>query len=175
MPTYAQAVGGGPPRFDDYPVTRIFAGIPAPPKLTTKPARLYRTRIREAVEKARGVERSGKGQARPGPNFAGNMIVAQWSSGAPGMEMAMVDAETGDVYCPPISFHGIGVESFDLPLLTLGLTVSRNPEIHFRPNSRLMIIEATPKQTRQHPSYTYFFLWQDHAWTLLKRLPLRGE
>lgn len=89
--------------------------------------------------------------------------------------MALIDAETGEVYYPPITFHGIGVESFDLPLLTPGPVVSRNPEVSFRLNSSLMIIKATPKQTRLHPSFTYFFLWQDHAWTLLKRLPLNGE
>jgi hypothetical protein len=104
-----------------------------------------------------------------------NMIVVQWSVGASGMDMAMVAAETGEVYYPPISFHGVGAASFDLPLLIPGLSVSRNPEIEFRLNSRLMVIKATPKQTEQHPSYTYYFLWQGDRWTLLKRFTLKTE
>jgi hypothetical protein len=103
------------------------------------------------------------------------MIVVQWSSGAPGLQMAMVDAETGEIYCPRISFHGIGATSFDLPLLTVGLSISRNPELQFRSDSRLFVIEATPRQTQQHPSYRYYFLWQDHRWTLLKASALEDR
>jgi hypothetical protein len=173
--TWAQADTTSLPRFEDYPVTDSFTGTPVPPKLTTKPARLYRTRIHEGVDKGWGVNRDGREQGRPGPNFAGNMIIVQWSSGAPGMEMAMVNARTGEVYFPPISFHGVGAASFDLPLLTPGSSVSRNPEVQFRLDSRLMVITATPKQTQRHPSYSYYFLWQDNAWTLIKRLPLKVE
>jgi len=129
----------------------------------------------KGVEKGWGVDKDGNAQGRPGPNFAGSMIVVQWSSGAPGIDMAMVDAQTGVVYYPPISFHGVGAASFDLPVLTVGLSVSRNPDIEFRLNSRLMVIKATPTQTRQHPSYTYYFLWQDSRWTLLRRVPLKNE
>lgn len=136
----------------------IFAGTPAPPRLITKPARLFRMRIQEGVEKGWGVERDTGEQGRPGPNFAGNMIVVQWSSGAPGMEMAVVDARTGEVSCPPISFHGIGAASFDLPLLILGSSVPRNPDVQFRLSSRMMIIKATPKQTQQHSSYVLFLV-----------------
>jgi len=57
----------------------------------------------DGVEKGWGVYRDGKAQGKSGPKFAGNMIVVEWSSGAPGMEMAMVDAKTGEVYYPPIS------------------------------------------------------------------------
>lgn len=122
-----------------------------------------------------GVARDGDTESRPGPNFAGNMIVVQWSSGAPGLMMAMVDARTGDVYYPPISYHGVGAARFDLPLLTVGLSVSRNPDVQFRLNSSLLIIKATPEQTGRHPSYTYYFQWQDHRRTLLRRLPLNEQ
>jgi hypothetical protein len=172
---WAEDDSGHLPRFEAYPVTNAFVRRLAPLKLTTNLARSYRTRIREGVEKGWGVYRNGKDQGRPGPNFAGNMIVVQWSSGAPGLQMAMVDAGTGHIYCPPISFPGVGATSFDLPLLTVGLSVSRNPEIQFRPDSRLFVIEATPKQTQQHPSYRYYFLWRDHRWTLLKRVLLKAE
>jgi len=160
------------PRFEDYHARESFAGTPAPPQLTTKLARSYQTQIRNGVTKGWGVEKSGLGERVPGPNFAGKMIVVQWSAGAPGLAMAMVDAKTGQVHFPPISVNGVGTMSFDLPLLRPILSVPRNPEVQFRPDSDLMIIGATPQQTEQALSYTYYFLWRGNYWTLLKRIPL---
>ena len=51
----------------------------------------------------------------------------QWGCGAPCMRMSMVDARTGELYYPPISFNGVGARSFDLPLLTVGKSVPQNP------------------------------------------------
>jgi len=132
---------------------------------------MYRTRIREGVEKGWGAFQDGTD--RIGPNFAGHMIVIQWSCGAPRLMMAVVDAQTGSVYNPPISFDGIGTQNLSLPLLTLGHRFSSNPEVEFRLDSSLMVIRATPKQTEQHPSYTYYFPWQDGGWKLLRRVLLR--
>src|ERR1035438_5845146 len=66
----AQPVTPRQPRFEDYPATQIYKGKPAPPKIVTAEQRMYRTRIREGVEKGWGVLRDGK--ERPGPNFAGD-------------------------------------------------------------------------------------------------------
>jgi hypothetical protein len=85
--------------------------------------------------------------------------------------MVIVDARNGDIYYPPISFEGVGARSFDLPLLTIG-EIAQNPQVEFRSGSRLMIIKATPNQSGRHPSYTYYFLWRQNRWTLLRRLPL---
>jgi len=145
------------PQFEDYPVKAVFRGIPVAPILTTPIERRYRTRIRQGVEKGWGVLRDGKASDAPGPNFAGNMIVVQWGCGAPCMMMAMVDAQTGVVRYPPMSFEGVGVHNFGLPLLTVGLAVSRNPDVEFRLDSRLMIVKATPKQSGQHPTYRSIF------------------
>ena len=113
------------------------------------------------------------GKEQPGSNFAGHMIVVKWGCGAPCMMMAMVDAQTGDVFSPPISFDGTGTQSLVLPLLTIGLSVGRNPDVQFRPDSSLMVIRATPKQTQQHPSYTYYFLWHDGRWKILRRVLIK--
>ena len=86
--------------------------------------------------------------------------------------MAIVDARTGDVYYPPISANGVGARSFDLPLLTVGNVVSRNSEVQFRLNSNLMIIKSTPSQSGRHPAYTYYFLWRQNRWILLRKMPL---
>ena len=166
------------PRFEDYPATESFRGTPAIPNLKADVAqnigdvnRSLGEVIRDGVQKGWGVFRDGKEQI--GPNFAGNLIVIQWGCGAPCLRMAIVNARTGDVYYPPITFTG-AAESFDLPLLTLENSVSRNPDIQFRPNSKLMIIKATPVQSESHPSFTYYFLWNRDRWKLLRRVPLRG-
>jgi hypothetical protein len=125
--------------------------------------------IRDGVLNGWGVFRDHKEQR--GPNFAGHLIVIQWGCGAPCMRMAIVNARTGDVYYPPMSFTG-AVDSFDLPLLTVGNAVSGNPDVQFRLNSSLMIIKATPVQSLSHPSFTYYFLWNRDHWNLLRRDPL---
>jgi hypothetical protein len=97
---HAQTRDSTPPRFEDYPAKETYSRIPAPPKIVTPAQRRFRTRIREGVEKGWGVFQNGLGngkeQNRPGPNFAGNMIVIEWGCGAPCQMIAVVDAETGD-------------------------------------------------------------------------------
>ena len=166
----AQGHSAGLPRFEDYPAGRIFAGTPASPKLVKPLEQSYADQIRDGVDKGYGVFRDGKEQK--GPNFAGNLVVIQWGCGAPCMRMAIVDARTGETYYPPISFNGIDARSFDLPLLTIGNSVPQNPEVQFRLNSILMIIKATPNQSRGQHSYTYYFLWRRNRWTLLRKVPL---
>jgi hypothetical protein len=152
------------PRFEDYPAREIYAGTLAAPKLATPLEQTYADRITV------GVDAEGK----KGPNFAGDLIVIQWSCGAPCVRMAVVDARSGEVHNPPISASGIGAWSFDLPLLTAGYSYSQNPEVRFRPNSSLMIVKATPNwwSPRRHPSFTYYFLWRQNRWTLLRKVPL---
>jgi hypothetical protein len=121
------------------------------------------------VTKGHGVVRDGKEQK--GPNFAGNLIVIQWSCGAPCLRMAIVDARTGRVYYPPISINGVRAHSFDLPLLTIDGSVPQNPEVQFSLNSNLMVVKATPSRSASHP-YTYYFLWQKDRWVLLRKARL---
>lgn len=162
------------PRFEDYPAGQVFKGKPATPKLVTQAARLYRTRIREGVEKGWGVYDGGDGKRneRPGSNFAGHYIIIRWGCGSPCIQMAVVDAETGIVYSPPITSSGSG---FVLPLLTLGNRVSRNPDVDFRLGSRLMIVRTTPVRSEQHPSYEYYFLFEQNRWKLLRRIQLADD
>jgi hypothetical protein len=169
--TTALSQSSAPPQFEDYPATDSFSGTPAMPKLKTEVDQIvgdvHRSLgevIRDGVQKGWGVFRDGKDQ--PGPNFAGHLIVIQWGCGAPCLRMAIVNARTGDVYSPPITAAG---NSFSLPLLTVGTHVSRNPDVHFRLNSKLMIINATPEESLSHPSFTYYFLWNRNRWTLLRR------
>lgn len=166
----AQSRSTGLPRFEGYPAGKIFTGTLVAPKLVTPLEQSCAEQIRDGVKEGYGVFRDGKEQT--GPNFAGNLIVIQWGCGAPCLRMAIVDARTGDVYYPPISADGVVARSFDLPLLTVGNVVSRNSEVQFRLNSKLMIIKTTPSQSGRHPAYTFYFLWRRNRWTLLRKIPL---
>jgi hypothetical protein len=55
------------PQFADYPVNRIFHGVPVAPKLLTPGQRRLRTMIRQGTKK--------------GANFAGHYAVAEWGCG----------------------------------------------------------------------------------------------
>lgn len=150
------------PRFEDYPAREIFTGTNAAPKLATPDEQKYADQIR------------GEYEGEKAPNFAGSMVVIHWSCGAPCMRMAIIDAKTGDVYFPPISVEGIGARFFALPLLRVrDVASSQNPELQFRPNSSLMVIRATPNHWKSNASsYTYYFLWRQNHWTLLRKASL---
>jgi hypothetical protein len=172
---WAQARGGRPPRFEDFPVKEIFTGVPAAPKITTPLQRRYRTRIREGVAKGVGVHLNGNYQDHPGPNFAGHMIAITWGCGVPCLMMALVDARTGTIHYLPMTAEGVGVRSFHVPLLVPEL-MPQVAEMEFRLDSKLMIVQATPHQDeRAIPplSYTYYFLLQDDHWKLLRKIPLK--
>ena len=143
---FAQSATTALPKFEDYPVNDVFERTPHQPTLTTPQQRLFRTRIREGVEKGWGVWINGewgKEQNRPGPNFAGHYIVIVWGCGAGCIEMAMSDAETGTVYGPPISEGG-----FALPMLVFPGSAGGAAELQYRKDSRLMIVNATPHANR---------------------------
>ena len=167
----AQAKQAPVPKFEEYPIREDFNQKPHPPTLATPRQRLFRTRIREGVEKGWGVWVNGewsKEQNRPGPNFAGHYIVIVWGCGSECIEMAMCDAETGTVYDPPISIQG-----FTLPMLVLPNSAGRAADLQYRIDSRLMIIRATPQADRRDGiAYDFYFLWEGTHWRLLKRMSI---
>ena len=74
-----------PPRFSDFPVSRVYQGVPAPIDLRSNPnAPMFRTRLRQG--------------ARKGPNFAGHYTVVAWGCGSNCETIMIVDALTGRVY-----------------------------------------------------------------------------
>lgn len=162
------------PRFQDYPVSTVFKGKPAAPKLADQESRRYRTRIREGVRKGWGVSKGGSHGPESnvaGPNFAGHYIVIHWGCGTGCLQMAVVDAVTGDVFAPPAISRQAKSFGFSLPIMTLGNRVSRAPDIHFRLDSRLLIIRSTPDQIAEaHPTYDFYFLREAKGWKLLKRI-----
>jgi len=168
-------VAGGPkptasPRFEDYPAREAFAGRPVAPQIITVSQRRYGTIIRQGVEKGWGVRVDGIEQNKPGPNFAGDMIFIQWGCGAPCMMAALVNAQTGEVFPPPLARE----DTLELPLLNIGgYSAGRNPELQFRNNSLLMVVSATPNWFKPHArSYRHYFVWELHRWVLVFKEPL---
>ncbi len=85
-------VGDSIPRFEDYPVSRIYHGKPAPVNLFSHHnARRLRDRLVEGAKK--------------GPNFAGHYTMITWGGGAGGQQVALVEARTGLVFLPAFVSH----------------------------------------------------------------------
>ena len=80
-----------PPRFEDFPVKKVYKGASAPVDLHSNPeAMTYRTRLREG--------------AKHKPNFAGHYIVVDWGCGSNCQVYMLIDAISGRV------FDGTGAE-----------------------------------------------------------------
>ena len=133
------------PRFDRFAAPRTPRFRPAPVRLDTHDARMFRTQLRT--------------QARLGPDFAGRYRVAYWGCGTGCMGFAVVDLRTGKVSFPP-DFH-IVVQASAAPMA----------HVIRRDDSRLLIVtgmldedekrlgvffyEMTPKGLRRVKRLTY--------------------
>ena len=62
---WAQTHSNALPRFEDYPATETFTGIPVTPKLATALDQRYSNQIRDGVENGYGVFRDSGAAARP--------------------------------------------------------------------------------------------------------------
>ena len=147
----AQGSGRGPraaaerpaPRFEDYPVKEVYRGRPAPVRLDSRRARMFRTRLAEG--------------ASAGPNFAGRYTVVVWGCGTGCAQMAVVDAGTGRVYFPP-------VEYIDIPDMEDEQARART----FRLDSRLLVLtndfyDGAGRYTAHH------YLFDNNRFRLLRR------
>jgi hypothetical protein len=153
------------PRFEDYPVTTVYRGNPASPKIVTSSDKLDMEKIRNGVEKGTGVFHGS--EEKKGPNFAGCFTLITWSCGSSCLRMAIVDSKSGDIFSPPDA--GNCIADFNLPNLTYAGQAPRNPELQFRLDSNLLIIK---NNARTSLPYTSYYLWQENRWTLLRRAPL---
>ena len=158
-----------PPRFEDYAVTEIFNGKPAPPLIETPLERMYRTRIREGVMKGWGVLRDGKEQ--PGPNFAGHYVIITWGCGSPCLMAAIVDLTNGHVFPPPFH-HGPGHSYFQVPW-----AFPAQPPLAYRLDSRLLIANICEADTTVRVGVTegrrcgaHYFLIGDNGPKLIHKV-----
>jgi hypothetical protein len=75
--------------------------------------------------------------------------------------MAVVDAETGRVYDPPLS--GVGTELW-LPLDNLS-----DNKVHFRLDSSLIVLRNACRDFKDRKSCgVYYFNWQDNQFRLVR-------
>jgi hypothetical protein len=130
------------PRFEDFPVTTRFSGKPANVRLMSRIARRFRTVIRE--------------QAKQGANFAGHYTVVEIGCGAACVELAVVNAKTGDVYFQPFPIM-FGMMEDQQELL-------RNYPQQYRRDSRLLIAFGSPKNGGKG---MYFYKWEKNRFRLI--------
>jgi hypothetical protein len=129
------------PRFEDYPARGVYRGRPAPVRLDSKMARMFRTRLREG--------------SRSGPNFAGRYTVVIWGCGSGCAQMGVVDARTGRVYFPPLEY-------MDIPDMEDVATRG------FRLDSRLLVLTQNHYDGRG--GYTaYYYLFDNNRFRLLRK------
>ena len=127
------------PRYTDYPVKEIYKGRPAPVRIDSRRARMFRTRLRE--------------DAREGPNFAGHYTVVFWGCGTGCAQLAVVDARTGKVFWPSLEY-------MDIP--------DREGDPGYRLDSRLLIITQANYDVRQSFT-AYFYLIDNNGLRLIRR------
>jgi hypothetical protein len=133
--TAARPGQGKLPTFKDLPVSQRYKGRPAPVRLVTRQARMYRTVLREG--------------AKHGPNFAGRYTIVTWGCGTSCIEFAIIDARTGNVYFP--SFY----VAFGSGLKQERLQRSEEP-LQFHTNSRLVIVTGSRNERGEG---RYFYRW----------------
>lgn len=149
-------------RFSDFPIATAFKGDLPQPVLATPEERKYGARIREGLSTGAGVWIGSWKHAKDvtGPNFAGHYVVIRWGCGSQCVMMALVDAETGKVYEPPLSVGG----SLYVPLDNLSAM-----EIDFRIDSSLMVIRNACRNFRNRMSCgTYYFNWASNRFALVR-------
>lgn len=142
------------PRFGDYPVTEVWHGKAAPVKLRRPEERMFRTSFREGVKQP--------------PNFAGHYRLVRWGCGAECMVGALVDLRTGRVFKPPT-----GDARRDAGSFSICQSAYHPSEVEHHVNSRLMIVRCglnfILRLNRNVPD-TFYFVWENNQFRLLKRL-----
>jgi hypothetical protein len=127
------------PRFEDFRVPRAFRGKPAPVKISSPQARMFRTMLRE--------------NAKEGVNFAGQYILATWGCGSGCSSIAVIDARTGKVYFTPF-----------LMLVGIALYQELGP-LDYRQDSRLLKVVGSRNDGNVG---TYFYEWKNNRFKLVR-------
>ena len=131
-------------KFEDYPVKAVYRGKPAAPRLDHAGAKRYRTAIRQ--------------WAAQGPNFAGELTIAEHGCGTCCKGFFIVNARTGTVY--PRTF-GVACHYKD-EVPGYGLVA-----LDHRVDSNLLIVRGA---RNEKGGGEYYYLWQGGRLKLLKAL-----
>lgn len=121
---------------------------------SNKAAKSYRTRLTEAL--------------KSGVNFAGHYIVAAWGCGANCLQVAIIDARSGQVYFPD-ELGGVGTGMGEL---------FEKDAIVYKPDSRLFIINGYKggDQNLDNPPYGIYYLqWTGAGFKKIKFVPKKAS
>jgi len=146
------------PRFEDYPVTEVWRGIPAPVKLGTPAEHMFRTELKTA--------------AKEPPNFAGHYRVTQWGCGTRCAAGALIDLTTGDVFSLPRSLNRSGWEHW-----IFCASMYDKGGIDSRPDSRILVVRCGAQADDQgnNTPDSYYFLWEQNHFRLLVQIAGGGK
>ena len=137
------------PRFEDFPITEHWNGVPATVRLTTPWERMFRTRLSDA----------GKKQ----PNFAGHYRIVIWGCGSNCRAGAVVDLTTGSVFPPPLAAHGEGWDHWAMGSEEIQRSIDS------RANSRLAVVRSMDVPD------VYYFVWENDRFTEILHTTGRHE
>ena len=152
---WAQSPPPQSPRFEDYPVKDVCRGTATSLVLEIPEERVLEDVFRDGVSKGWGVfdGLTGKEFQRPGPNFAGHYVMVNFRCGQTDghcLGAAIVDAQTGRVYRPPVPEMGGEWHTYFGVLATRPLASHPPFSLHkfplksplaYRLNSRLFIAD----------------------------------
>jgi hypothetical protein len=137
------------PRFEDYPVTEVWHGTPAPLKVVTRSERMFKTQLTKAVNEA--------------PNFAGHYRFTYWGCGSNCGAGALIDLKTGDVFPPPLGANGAGWSRW---IISPALFDGSGIESHLE--SRLVIIRSGinySERLQKNVPDAHYFVWEDNRFS----------
>ncbi|MBS1797830.1 MAG: hypothetical protein JSS81_28675 [Acidobacteria bacterium] len=127
------------PRFEDYPVAKIYKGKKAALKINREEKRLYGERLRYTIK-------------HEAVDFAGHYIVANWSCGMWCNWSAVIDAKTGRVY------WWNGILSFCFPDLDKDFACNENfDNVEYRIDSKLIVFFGRRNDTGVRGFHYYKF------------------
>lgn len=143
------------PKFTDFP-SNIFTGINAAPKLTNDgTTRMFRSRLLEwSKEKS---------------NFAGHYILASWGCGTDCTSIAIIDAQTGNIYHPAGATTNSAV-NIHQKLLKDGDLWHGTGAIKFREDSKLLILIGMPEEEEKNRGVSYF-IWDQNTLKRIRFVP----
>ena len=140
------------PKFEDFPVTKIFKGKPSPPVLSTPRARRFSTQLRM--------------HAAYGADFAGHFKLAKWGCGAGCVFVAVIDSITGAVYFAPFSF-----QDAYLPQPDGQRKILCNHSSDYQLDSELFLAEGAIG----NEVGTHYYRWHNRKFTLVHFEPSCGR
>lgn len=146
----ALAQDGAAPNFKDY-AAPAYKGRAAALRLTTTLARNYRTRLREGARRA--------------VNFAGQYKLHTWSCGTGCLQMALIDAKTGNTFFPEELNGFIACYYGSQPVNDL------EEALQFQKGSRLIVMSGYPLSERgkdEPKKGLYYYEWTGTELKLVK-------